>query len=1013
MKKCFRLLAVTLAALILFTLSANALTELDLTQDERFIAMVCAEDNAFTDTDTALLALKGIIGRDPDVTATFEKAFLGFAASLSEFEIALVDSSPLFFAYQSGSYAALEYTEEVTLDELIYTAAEMLSLPSSTDTGAYTGRGTVVAVIDNGFDISHTAFSGGVAFPRLTESYYLDPFVANALNADVTKRLYVSEKLPFVYNYTTSDTNVFTLSNHGTHVAAAIGGRDEVITGIAPDTQLLLMKVFEEVGSSASEYHVFEALEDAITLGADVVNMSIGTYSGFSEDGLTLMGRAARSLEKAGISVVCAAGNDGTIGSKSYYNRLYGVNMPLSSHSDYGTLSYPATMTDFIAVASANNLKIAYNTLIHIENGTLTRINYTDTNSALGIISSSFFDHFSGKSLEYVLIPGTGKPEDFSGLELTGKLALIERGEITFAEKVKNAAAAGAVGAVVYDNVTDEDMTYMELSGCTIPAVFISKPDGELLKDSAVHELVFDTKLSDFTDNPNAYRISSFSSWGVTPELKLKPDITSIGERVYSAASGGNYSALSGTSMATPLISGTIALFSEKLNTEKSSFAGSSRPDHIKTLLMNSAKPLINPDTGAEYSPRVQGAGLSDFAAAVKLPVTFTDAGGNASASLGNKLGEKFEIRAKITNTSVSTLELKVSASVLTDSKLDISFGPVVGVRSFNSLTSLPLKNAVVNIGSRLVNVNRNAEDYGEETVTVRPGQTLDITVKVDISADKTRLDNAFENGFFTDGFIYLEAKDFTCSLPFTGFVGDFYKSSALDNSVFDTHFLFGNLLASKSDGKLSVLGSRDLTINGKMLSESCAFSPNGDGKFDTLLLAPSLVRNVKGLGIRVTDSTGKTVWEDEISAKIPKSEASPSTILTVWDGSDGINPEFVFPDGKYTLNITAKLSNGASGGEISLPISIDTALPSLKGSEIIRENGRITLKMTAADNIGVREVKVYTDGNTTLSELDDGDGVFDFDITTLTAGTVWADITDYAMNTKTVIAGVLEGVGE
>ncbi len=1014
MKKYYRLLAATVAALIILTLSANALAELDLTQYERRIAMVCAEDNAFADTDAALTALSDLLGRKPDVTATFEKAFLGFAASLTEAELALVDASPLFFAYQSGSYAALEYTEDKKLDELIYTASEMLSLPSPSDTGAYTGRGTVVAVIDNGFDTSHTAFASTVASPKLTKKLYSDPYITKNLNADVTKPLYVSEKLPFVYNYTTSGTDVFTLSNHGTHVAAAIGGRDDVITGIAPDAQLLLMKVFEEVGSSAAEYHVFEALEDAIILGADVVNMSIGTYSGFSEDGLTLMGRAARNLEKAGVSVVCAAGNDGTIGSKSYYNRIYGIDMPLSSHTDYGTLSYPATMTDFIAVASANNTKIAYNnTLIHIENGVLTRINYTDTNSSVGIIKTSFFAHFSGKTLEYEVISGTGKPEDFAGLELTGKLALIERGEITFAEKVTNAAAAGAVGAVVYDNVTDDGTTYMELTGCTIPAVFISKPDGELLVNSSVHELVFDTKLSDFTDNPMAYRISNFSSWGVTPELKLKPDITSIGERVYSAASGGNYSALSGTSMATPLISGTLALFAEKLNTENSGFTASTRPDYLKTVLMNSATPLINPDTGAEYSPRVQGAGLSDFEAATALPVTFTDAGKNASASLGNNLGEKFEIRAKITNTSASPVELKISASVLTDSKLDINFGPVEGVRSFNPLVSLPLENAEVTIGSRAVNINRNCENFGEEWLTVKPGQTLDFTVKVDISADKARLDNDFENGFFADGFIYLEAEDFTCSLPFTGFVGDFYKSPALDTPVFDTHFLFGNLLASKANGKLSVLGSRNLTINGKILPEYCAFSPDGDGNFDTLLFAPALVRNVKGLGITVTDDEGNTVREDKITVKIPKSETSPSTILTVWDGGDGINDKFVFPDGNYTLNITSILANGKNGDGVSLPFSIDTTRPALESSRIIRENGSVRLEIEAADNIGVREVTVYTDGDTTLADTDDGDGLFSFDITTLTAGTVWADITDYAMNTKTVIAGMLEEVGK
>ena len=203
-------------------------------------------------------------------------------------------------------------------------------------------------------------------------------------------------------------------------------------------------------------------------------------------------------------------------------------------------------------------------------------------------------------------------------------------------------------------------------------------------------------------------------------------------------------------------------------------------------------------------------------------------------------------------------------------------------------------------------------------------------------------------------------------------------------------------------------------TINSKIIAELCAFSPNGDGKFDVLCFAPSLVRNVRGLGIKIIDnSTGETVFEDEVSSKISKSKASPTTVLTVWDGSDGTNPNFIFPDGIYTLHVTSKLQNGASGGEISLPFSLDTTLPVLKTSSVVRANGQVKVEIEAEDNVGVREVSVYTDGNTVLSDIHDGDGNFSFDITALTAGIIWADITDYAMNTKTVKIGVHEEAGE
>ncbi len=1016
MKKYLRLLSATLSVLTAFTVSASALSELEFANKETFLSIIYAEDGAFETSSDALSALYGIIGADTEIIESFEKVFVGFAANLTENELALVDSSAEFEAHVSGSFSALDVTDNgATFEEQIYTATDMLSLPNHSESSKYTGKGVVVAVIDNGFDTAHSAFSGKAISPKITPEVYSDSEVIGKLHASSDKALYFSEKLPFVYNYVTGKTDVFTLNNHGTHVAAAIGGRDDVICGVAPDCQLLLMKIFDEALSTASELHVIRALEDAITLGADVINMSIGTYSGFSEDDtLTLMGRAARNLEKAGISVVCAAGNDSTLGSNSYYNRVYGVDMPLAEHTDYGTLSYPGTMSNFISVASANNLKIAYDTLIHSSNGNLSRINYTDTNASLGIIRTSFFAHFSGKTVKYEIIPGVGRPEDFTGLDLKDKIALIERGEITFAEKVKNATDVGAIGVIVYNNIDEKQMTYMELGGCKIPGVFISKTDGELLKNSSVHELVFDTKLSDFTNNPNAYRISSFSSWGVTPELGLKPDITSVGERVYSAASGGNYSSQSGTSMATPLVSGTLALLYEKLNSENSKYISNKRPDYVKTALMNSAVPLINPDSGAEYSPRVQGAGLTNFSAAAGLQVLFTDDAGNPSACLGNNLGQKFEIKTKITNTSDTDISLKVSASILADSALDISFGPVVGTKKFNSLVSIPLKNSTATVNSKEVNINRYSNNRGEETVSVKAGQTLDLSIVIDLGEHKATLDSDFKNGFFADGFIYLDADGFTCSLPFTGFVGDFYKAPALDETFFESPFLFGNLLSSRSEDKDYMLGSNDLTINGKISVENIAFSPNNDGYFDSLFLAPSLLRNITDLTVKIIDdTTGKTVCTDSLSSKMAKSEDSPTRFLKIWSGGDYINPDFVFPDGRYTAVIGAKFNGKVPSGEIKLPFAIDTTLPSLKNSRIIREGGKTTLEIEAEDNIGVREVSIYTGDEILMSDTDDGDNIFTFDITEISGNLIWADITDYAMNTKTVKAATLEEVGK
>jgi subtilisin family serine protease len=77
---------------------------------------------------------------------------------------------------------------------------------------------------------------------------------------------------------------------------------------------------------------------------------------------------------------------------------------------------------------------------------------------------------------------GLGTAADVAGLDLSGKIALIQRGSITFAEKVANAAAAGASAAIIYNN---QPGTINGTLGSTgqIPSVEISAADGALLTD--------------------------------------------------------------------------------------------------------------------------------------------------------------------------------------------------------------------------------------------------------------------------------------------------------------------------------------------------------------------------------------------------------------------------------------------------------------------------------------------------------------------------------------------------
>lgn len=80
-----------------------------------------------------------------------------------------------------------------------------------------------------------------------------------------------------------------------------------------------------------------------------------------------------------------------------------------------------------------------------------------------------------------VTAAGLGREEDMRGLRLDGKVALIERGQIFFQQKVVNAATAGAAAAVIYNNQPGPAQTGTLLEPSRIAAVMISQDEGQRL----------------------------------------------------------------------------------------------------------------------------------------------------------------------------------------------------------------------------------------------------------------------------------------------------------------------------------------------------------------------------------------------------------------------------------------------------------------------------------------------------------------------------------------------------
>ena len=156
----------------------------------------------------------------------------------------------------------------------------------------YTGKDTVVAILDTGCDYSHTAFTSyQIADPHYNRDMIeelLPGTKAYELNGGLEAReVYygniTGNKIAFGYDYADKDPDVMPFENsHGTHVAGIIAGKDETITGVAVDAQIAVMKVFSDYDSGADEGDIIAALEDSIILGVDAINMSLGASCGFT-----------------------------------------------------------------------------------------------------------------------------------------------------------------------------------------------------------------------------------------------------------------------------------------------------------------------------------------------------------------------------------------------------------------------------------------------------------------------------------------------------------------------------------------------------------------------------------------------------------------------------------------------------------------------------------------------------------------------------------------------------------
>ena len=852
--------------------------------------------------------------------------------------------------------------KSVTLAKVYYandsSADDMANVSTVWNNYKYKGEGTVVSIIDTGIDPNHKDL-------RLSDDSKakLTKDKVNAFTKETGYGRYFTDKVPYGHNYSDNNDNITDdnpSEQHGMHVAGIVAANGTAansvnsVVGVAPEAQLLAMKAFSNSDSSAStdSTSIIGAIDDSAKLGADVLNMSLGSVSGQQNEDDPEVAAVERATKK-GTAAVISAGNSGTSNSETE-----GVNKAYYGNPDMETLGSPGTARSATTVASAENTKATTDGVtITSADGKTTIVNPEATQLSEGTDRAFFNDKkfYVVKDKNGKL--GTGAAKQYTSA-VKGKIAIVKRGDLSFTDKQKYAQEAGAAGLIIVNNKPG-DMTGMLLTAGFPTAGLSASAGEELVKyveahpDEALKVSIVVQALNNSARQTDL--MSDFTSYGPASNLAFKPDISAPGGHIWSTQNNNGYTNMSGTSMASPFIAGTQALVSQTMNDKNGAFyttyqkmSPEERTAFIKTLEMNTAS--IQPDISHDnviVSPRRQGAGFINAQATIqalaKNPSTVVSSNGYPGVELKSFKNRNLKFQVKFTNRTNKPLTYKL-ANNGKDSDVYTSATDGSAVLYDKKIDGASIK--------------------ASGDVVVPANSTKELTLTLTLPAN-------FNENQYVEGFLTFNGSDSSqLRLPYMGFFGDWASSDLPifaslndpdvfqpDNNMFGTLVTVGNSADDTNPGL-----SRDASGNLRFDPSKFAISNAKNAQYKWFKPTYCLYRNANNVKIQILDKNGKVINTLASLSNATKtyyeSQEQSYTYFNdapSWDGTyfdQQANKTVNAPDGNYTYRISATVNGTNTEQHYDIPVKVDSVAPVVKNLKL--ESSKIK------DNKGQEQTRYY-----------------------------------------------------